>query len=252
MKYRISHLLLVVAAIALVFAIASYWRTHQRIIDGLTYTRNDGESIRVSWGTPSGYSIHPKSTMRFSLGHQLETAATMPVLSNLDDVWMWDVQPDTQVTSLVNPRNNNSLDQMKRMLKLSKLGNGEGMTRVAAKNYLYLGFVVRSQEEVFALQSAVGDRENVSLTQDLHASCGTLYRLSPNVEQRLAQDPADAGEIARLRHDIPVMFELPSRRNRLPFDSMQVLYLDGHIEEIPIGDKFPATAEFIEAFTERQ
>lgn len=64
----------------------------------------------------------------------------------------------------------------------------------------------------------------------------------------LASDPEDEGELQNIRRTVPVMYELLNPEAGHPCDAMHVLYLDGHVERIPMGDRFPATKVFIESF----
>lgn len=105
-----------------------------------------------------------------------------------------------------------------------------------------------NDDDVRLLKSALADRANVSLDRDISTHHAVLYRLTPGVEKHLAKDPDNMGELKELRHAIPVMFELLDRNAGHPCDAMNVLYLDGHVERIPFGDRFPATQTFVDAF----
>jgi prepilin-type processing-associated H-X9-DG protein len=252
------HRVIVISAIAslLIAFVAIKWRSHQRTRCGFTLTRHADETIRISWGTPSGMNISPRSTMQFCLGHQLESrdAGELPVLSELQDVWMYDLQPEIMGSavpaSYINPLNDDAFNHMFEMMRLCKGGktNAERMTRIAAHNYTYLGFVVRNHDDVQSLTTALSNRAGVRLDKDISTPNGILYRISPGVEKHLAKDPNDMNELKELRHVIPVMFELLDRKAGHPCNLMNVLYLDGHIECIPFGAKFPATQTFVDAF----
>ncbi len=251
------RIIVISVGIALLLAVAVVeWRSHQRTGYGFTLTRCGDETIRISWGTPSGVNISPTSSMRFPLGYYLESeiAAEVPRLSSLPDVWMHDLEPESMGSavpaSFVNPLNDDAFDQMLEMIRLRNGGNinAERMTRIAARNYIYLGFVVTSDKNVLLLKAALADRASVPLDRNITTSGGVLYRIAPGVEKYLAKDPNDMDELREVRHAIPVMFELLNRNAGHPCNAMHVLYLDGHVERIPFGDKFPATQTFVEAF----
>ena len=255
MRYRIPHLLFAIALVAVILAGVSSWRKYQRTSHGLRLTHR-GDSVRVSWGTPSGFSISPKSTLsHLNLRMSINRSMGFPALSHLDGVWMWQLEPKhlgkSGAASFVNPRNGSSLDQMTRMIRLSNDGNthADEVTRIAAGNYVYLGYAVRNSDDVGLLVSTLKNRKNISLDSDIQTPNGTLFRLCSGVEKSLASDPTDQNELDSLRRTIPVMFELTDRRNGHPCDSMHVLYLDGHVELIDIGEKFPATQEVVDAFS---
>ena len=252
MRFRIPHLLVAVALIAVALAVVSSWRKYQRTSHGLTLTHR-GDSVRVSWGTPSGFNISPRSTLRML--HGLNGDAHFPELTRLNRVWMWQIEPKNRsrsgMVSYVNPRNGNCLDQMTRMIRLSNDDNtnADEVTRIAARNYVYLGYVVQNSADVGLLVSTLKNRKNISLNSDIQTQNGTLYRLCAGVEKSLANDPTDETELNSLRRSIPVMFELTDHKNGHPCDTMHVLYLDGHVELIDIGETFPATQEVIDAFS---
>ena len=252
MRYRIPHLLIAVALIAVALAVVSSWRKYQRTSHGLTLTRSGDNAVRVSWGTPSGFYISPKGTLKLRQGFSSDFI--FPELSRLDGVWMWQLEPKnlgkSGAASFVNPRNGNCLDQMTRMIKLGNRGNvhADEVTRIAAQNYVYLGYAVQNTNDVRILASTLSKRADISLDSDIQTPNGTLYRLRTGVEKSLANDPNDQNELDSLRCTVPVMFELVDRRNGHPGDTMHVLYLDGHVELIKIGDKFPAIQEVVDAF----
>ncbi len=247
-------LIVSVAIIITIFAI--YYSSSSKTRHGFTLNRENSQTIRISWGTPSSGIISPEFTLNSSLGFNLRTHpdSIFPPIVPTNKVWMYDIQPENHGTatmaSYINPLNDHAFDQMFEMIRLAKLGNSthESATRIAAQNYTYLGYVVQNDDDIKALKHALTDRANISLMQDLHTQQGTLYRLAAGVEKHFASDPSDPIELQNLRRTIPVMFELINCAAGHPADAMHVLYLDGHIERITIGDKFPATNAFIQAF----
>jgi prepilin-type processing-associated H-X9-DG protein len=229
--------------------------SHQRTRYGFTLTRINDETIRLSWGTPSGVNISPESTMMFFLGHSLASGFTdvFPPLSNQKDVWMYEVDLEHMGSavpaSYVNPLNDGAFNQMFEMIRLGRGGNANAAvaTRMAACNYTYLGWVVMNDDDVLSLKSALADRSH-ALDQKIETSSGPLYRIEAGVETHFAANPSDQTELAALRAKIPVMFEVLDSNAGHPCQAMHVLFLDGHVERIPVGDRFPATQTFINSF----
>ncbi|MDZ4689457.1 MAG: hypothetical protein SH850_30650 [Planctomycetaceae bacterium] len=249
--------IVVTGLIVLVVALAILkGHLHQRTRYGFTLTRVNDQTIRISWGTASGVNISPESTMRFFLGYDLQSGhvGNFPTLSRDEGVWMYDIKPESfgsaVPASYINPLNNDAFNQMFEMIQLAKSGNvnAAAMTRRAACNYTYLGWVVMSDDDVLSLKSALKNRSQVALDQNLETSHGTLYRLVPDVETRFAANPSDLDELTELKSKIPVMFEVLDSNAGHPCEAMHVLFLDGHVERIPVGDRFPATQTFIKSF----
>lgn len=103
-------------------------------------------------------------------------------------------------------------------------------------DYLYLGFALRSQEDMNALV-----KEASNFDYDLEAFCaqfevsgaeGAISPLRANLP-----DPAS----------IPVLVEWDANHQ---YRGAHVAYLDGHVEFIKFGEKFPVTQEFYDAATE--
>ena len=194
--------------------------------------------------------------MRFFLGFKLESGidGELPVLSSQKNVWMYDVAPERMGSavpaSYVNPLNDHAFEQMIEMLRLWQGGNSNAvrMTQIAARNYTYLGFVVMNEEDVRLLKSALADRAHVSLDQDISTRDGVLYRITSGVEKHFANDPSDEDELREIRKTIPIMFEVLDSNSGHPCDRMNVLYMDGHVENTPFGSKFPATQTFVDEF----
>ena len=242
-----------IVLVVLVVSLTSHRRTQSR--EGFRLTRLDRETIRISWGTPSGVDISPRQTLEFFLGSQLENGGDFefPQISPLADVWMFSVEPESlgsaTPASFVNPLNDDAFDKMFELIRLSKRGNSasEAVTRRAAQHYTYLGWVVTNDQDARALKLALSDRTAVALDADITTPSGVLYRLVPDVEKTLASDPTDEAKLEAIRASVPVMYEVLNPKSGHPCEAMHVLYFDGHVERIPWGT-FPATEVFTQCF----
>ena len=254
-KHRLIQIFVAISAIAVIVVLALTWRSWRmshRQVGGFTFTRVDDDVIQVEVEGKS-FDITNESNFHDSLGLDLMCGygTTLPVLSKSEGIWMWDLGPgcvagDIGLMRFINPRNKNSLDQMSEILKVGLLD--DRCTRIAARNYIYLGFAVSNQSDVDALKTALTDRKNVNLNRDIVTPNGVLKRLINAGPLLFLDDEIDPAESTRLWSSTPVLFELIDRKAGNPCDTMDVLYLDGHFERIKIGDKFPATQEFIDSF----
>ncbi len=118
--------------------------------------------------------------------------------------------------------------------------------RIAAENYIYMGYAIQGIDDVRALVAARYGDPGFDPNSDIVTPTGTLYRLRAGVEQYLAADGADDAELARIRGEIPVYIERANAAAGHPMENIHVLFLDGTIEEIAFGARFPATQEFLD------
>jgi len=221
------------------------------------------DTIRISWGTGSGVDISPSSILDFD-GFALQAFSDkwdekkhywpLPPLSPQSGVWMYTVNLKRMGAAnpahFVNPKLDDAMEKMFRMLALGIQGeeNTELLTRLAAQSYVYLGYVVLNEEDVSALVDALEDRAQFDFDQDIVTSERTLYKLRVGVERQFVGDTSEVASLAAMRRQIPVMFESMNLKAGHPGDVMHVLYLDGHVEAIPFGERFPATMSFMTAF----
>ncbi|MBX3179460.1 MAG: hypothetical protein KF886_19050 [Candidatus Hydrogenedentes bacterium] len=230
---------------------------------GINLRRLDSETIRISWGTGSGVNVSPEGALGFwgfvlesarGNGTPQELAQALPPLSPLDGVWMYLVKPErmgeTVPAEFVNPKLDGAIDHMFHLIALGGEGNqnGDRITRLAARSYIYLGYVVLNESDVVALLTALADRSRINLEEDIETPERRLYRLRPGVEHIFADDPNDEKALADARRNIPIMYESINLDAGHPGDVMHVLYLDGHVEAIPYGERFPALPSFMDAF----
>lgn len=102
----------------------------------------------------------------------------------------------------------------------------------AGPDFIYLGYAVRTQEELDAFLDAYG---SVGGDADALRALGAIPGPDGAIEALHAETPG--------AENIPVLVEW---NNHIP-EGGNVLYLDGHVEFIRFGEKFPMTPEFFEA-----
>ncbi len=241
--------------------------------DGTILKRRGPETIRLSWGTVSGVSISAANSLEWwglSFGMWDEIfdwdeisdtedvdVPTFPPLAPYEGVWMFDVAEkgiehynSVTACSFINPKLSKAEKRMFRIKELVETEpvDWEAVTRLAAENFTYLGWVVRNESDISALKEALTDRAEVDLSADLRTPHGVLYRLREGVERQFVSDVNVHDALEKARSEIPVMFECLNAEAGHPCDAMHVLYLDGRIERIPFGQRFPATQTFVDAF----
>ena len=203
--------------------------------------------------------ISPRSTLKwwdFILpGGAREREGLYPRLSSIPGIWIFDTkvldgQSSSISSTLVNPKLSHSVDRVFAMIdRINPKGSDwDAITRAAAESFVYLGWVVRDEDDVQALKDALVDRSKVDLDRDLQTPHGVLRRLRVGVEKEFAADPNDPASLDAAKREIPIMFEAMNAKAGHPMDVMHVLYLDGHIDRIPFGERFPATQAFVDAF----
>lgn len=226
-----------------------------RLRSGYDFRRYSPESVRLSWGTPSGFGIGPALTLRYEAccfvledQERLPNGTALPELAPWDGVWMYRVDARSAWPAYVNPLLKDTEDRIDEIIDLAASGRDEAVTRLAAQSFIYLGWVVLDEQDAKLLSEALSARASVPLDQDIVTPTRTLYRLRYGVEARLAANPADPAELRSLRGKIPVMFESMNTGAGHPGHFMHVLFLDGHVERIRWGERFPAVPAFMAAF----
>ncbi|MDP2323200.1 MAG: hypothetical protein Q8N51_04130, partial [Gammaproteobacteria bacterium] len=115
--------------------------------------------------------------------------------------------------------------------------------RFTDKYYVYTGFVLRNQEDLEAYVGAAVEGADYSQNLPVPSSYDPdeIYRIRNSIERFLITDINDPGAGYRLQSEIPVLWEWPD--NHDAGHGANVLYMDGHVEWVNFGDKFPVTAE---------
>lgn len=122
--------------------------------------------------------------------------------------------------------------------------------QLLARSYVYTGYVLLDESALAAFQSALAATEAPDLEADLETADKLLRRLKKDVEYFFVTTRNDPQAAAATRATIPIMFETlqSSVFGRNP-DGANVLYLDGHVEYVRFGERFPVTADVAELLT---
>jgi len=132
---------------------------------------------------------------------------------------------------------------------------GEGM--VHDQSYLYFAYIIANQEEMerFAQTYRGAVEAGVDLEAALESGASPFLRLTPaNVRTLGLRESEVPVMVERIGHHIPdgtnVLYKVPVRvertGHRIP-DGANVLYMDGHVEFIRLGEKWPVTEAFYRA-----
>lgn len=179
-----------------------------------------------------------------------------PPLAPYPGVWMFDIQkvyPEYlgDLSVLVDPSHPDAKALVKRLNELAahKPIDWEAITRIAAKSYVYAGWVVTSDEEAHALGEGVRRLAEADYEKDLQTPSGTLHRPREGIERFLMTDINNPAASVNAQSSIPIMFEVarPARWRR-PSPGANVLYMDGHVSFVPEGQRFPVTPRARQVF----
>ncbi len=102
------------------------------------------------------------------------------------------------------------------------------------QSYYYLNYAMTNMDQAYAFAELYEKMVAQGLEFDLDLVQGetTIYRITEDVEEKSGLS----------RSEIPVMFDRPG--HHLPGGG-NVLFMDGHVEFIRMGAKFPMTEEFM-------
>jgi prepilin-type processing-associated H-X9-DG protein len=170
-----------------------------------------------------------------------------PTLAERADLWTFEprtIYPEylTDLTLLRCPSRasiNDIVAELSRVLKQ----NYSQLAEFAAKDYVYLGWVVHDESDVQALAELRSNPDFNRGADEAVVGGRTLYRLREGVDKRFVADPNNLAEIAKAQSEIPVMFEVGYNHEER---SKNVLYMDGHVERLRHG-RFPVTDAVNEA-----
>jgi prepilin-type processing-associated H-X9-DG protein len=109
------------------------------------------------------------------------------------------------------------------------------------QHYVYLGYAVADDPQVAALADAyVAAIEEGTSLDNLQSNDDPLYPLREGVERFFVTDISDPAATSTAQSGLPILVE---RRGAWPDDSVNVLYMDGHVEQVA-RNIFPNTAIF--------
>lgn len=108
--------------------------------------------------------------------------------------------------------------------------------RIAAQDYVYLGWVVTCDEDVEVLASLRAQGKLPSNEDSVTANGRTLYRLCEGVERYFTTDSKNPASAGMAQYKLPIMFDSHAHTHH----GRNVLYLDGHVALVKDGE-FPCT-----------
>ena len=111
--------------------------------------------------------------------------------------------------------------------------------QMMAANYTSLGWAVRNEDELQAVLRHLEETDWADRDSDVITERGTVFRLRKGAKSDFAGDARDPEHRKLAAATIPLMFE--SVHEWDPSQVIQVLYLDGHVEFVRLGRRFPAT-----------
>jgi prepilin-type processing-associated H-X9-DG protein len=182
-----------------------------------------------------------------------------PPLTPYKDVWMVDLErlyPDfiTDLTVLVRqdlPDSHELMQELEQLAPESPV-NWERITRIAARSYTYINWVVLNDSEAEELKLGYMRLGNEDLDTDFRSGNRTFHHLRDGIERVMITDINNPAASATAQSEIPVMFETvrrePHPHSRRKIHGYNVLYLDGHVEFVNYGERFPATKAVADAF----
>lgn len=116
--------------------------------------------------------------------------------------------------------------------------------QLLARSYVYTGYVLLDEQALKAFKAALSSAEKPDLESDIDTADKMLRRLKRDVEYFFVTSRSDPQAAANTRAGIPIMFEtFESKAFGRDPDGANVLYLDGHVEYVRFGTKFPVTEE---------
>jgi hypothetical protein len=210
------------AAVAVVIALQAY-----RIHDHAARERAAMERLR-QWG------------VIFHMYAAEDKQGRYPPLTPYDGLWMADLEtlyPEylSNPEMLVNPRRPGARTQEERVRKLFTRDEipWREVTRIAAENYSYPGHALTSEEELRRLV------ETGPVVARVEASAAPLQE---GVERFFITDINNPAAIKGVA--IPVLVARPPEGAKA--GDVGVLYMDGRVERLPLGGRYPATPETLE------
>ncbi len=179
-----------------------------------------------------------------------------PPITRYGGLWMVDIErmyPKylTNLSLFVDPNLPNRDELRTRMQALAEERplNWEAITRLAAESYVYPGWVVQSDADALELKAARAKLTPEDYEGEMPDYLDGKCRLREGASRFIITDINNPAASAMGATETPVMFENVSTLSRRGKPKgCTVVYLDGYVEFVPYGHRFPATAAAAEAF----
>lgn len=170
-----------------------------------------------------------------------------PALTPYEGLWTFDIESlasevITDLNVLVDTRSEvKSIDgRTIDDLQAEDTIDWEAMTQLASNNYTYIGWLVEDEDELAAVVAAMARGDDTPRGErDVTRGREPIHRLREGIERFLITDINNPGASAQEQSTIPVMFETMDPDN--PKEFYNVLYMDGRVEAVQYGEKFPIT-----------
>ncbi len=119
--------------------------------------------------------------------------------------------------------------------------------------YVYTGYLLSEQEDLVAFAGAYIDEiaAGGDFSENLPATTSygnELFRLREGIERFLITDINNPSAAYQAQAKIPVLWEWPDNHDERY--GSNVLYMDGHVEFVHFGEKFPITEEALNVLAE--
>ena len=184
-----------------------------------------------------------------------EWEGAFPTLSPYRGVWMIDL-PRVYPEYMTHPPLLVCYDRPDHQILLDEMCKAlydhidwEKATRIAADSYVYANWVIRDDSDADTLAKKYAGLSDGDYDRDIVTDKRTFYRLRDNVERLLDTESAEGAAPAATAITIPVMFDnVQKARSYHKPPGSNVLYLDGHVEFLKYGERFPATKAAADAF----
>ena len=126
---------------------------------------------------------------------------------------------------------------------------------VTDESYIYLGWMLSTDEEGLALLDAYGSRDLTKRDQDMEVGpvesiagpTNTIYRIRDGIERFYITRLMDPAAAALAQSEIPLKWGRPGNHGGT---GANVLFMDGHVEFVEFPSTFPMTAKFMQRLEE--
>lgn len=187
--------------------------------------------------------------------YSIENRDKFPPMAPYEGIWIFDVEKlypkyITDLSILVNPGLPAAQDLHEALQEAIEREpkDWEQVCRIAAQSYVYTNWVIMNQEEAAIAVQARKQLATTKYDDDLTAADTTLPRPREGVERFLITDINNAAATNVGQSTIPIIFESPAILESRRGKTIDVLYMDGHVEPKKLNEGFPATEEVLRLF----